>query len=74
MALDKDACATEIISAIEALNPGLDAANKTILEPYWQAIMNAIFEHIKDNIEITTEVAGVQTGGSTVNGNSTVVE
>lgn len=71
MALDKDRLGTDIVDKIAAFYPGgMTPTQKAQIEPYWQAIADAIIEEIKANMSITTTVSipGAQAGSSTLPG------
>lgn len=79
MSLNKTTTATGIVSAIQAINPGLDGTQAQAL---WEAIINALYVRIKADLVVgsvvatsipvaTTGTAAAQTGATTSTGTAT---
>lgn len=67
MALNHTTCAQAVVAAIHAVKP-LTVGETVIAEQMWGTIINAIFTHIKANMQVNstvavTSVSGVTTGG-----------
>lgn len=74
MALSKTSMKNRIVANIEALNTNLNGVNKTILEPYLEAICDGIIEEIKQNLEVKSTVQNVQAGTQTAQAQQTEVK
>ena len=53
MAMNKSGMADEILNELEKVIPTI---RKTTSKPYWEAISEGIIKHIKENMEILTDV------------------
>jgi len=71
MALNSDACGTAVKNAIDGMSP----SDLQDTEKIWQILLEVIFDHIKDNGEISTDVTGTAdllSGDVTGNGSGTI--
>jgi len=62
MAMNKDQLGQEIVDAIKSVTGGSETAQ--VLQ-IWQAISEAIIQHLITNAEVTVEHSGPRTGGIT---------
>lgn len=52
MALNKTTAATDVVNAIDALVAVTPSTDATYKQKLWEAILNAVFSHIQNNMEV----------------------
>jgi len=56
MALNKTLCANEIVAKLKARTPGMSTEQEELARAVWSDIVDALFEHMKANMVVTSSV------------------